>query len=81
MQVGARYNFDKAEIYWPDDPDSAGYQQIKDLIGNPEPVETGIVPQFQAAVQASADLDILVTPEVSSKHSLFFCNPESILPP
>jgi hypothetical protein len=65
MQIGARYNFEKAEVYWPQDSDSAGYSQIQDLIGDPEPTESGIVPEFQAAVSASADLDILVTPEVS----------------
>jgi hypothetical protein len=66
MSVGARYNFERAEVYWPEDTDSAGYTAIKDLLGDPEPVEAGIVPEFQAAVTASADLDILVTPEVIS---------------
>ena len=65
MQVGARYNFERAEVYWPQDSDSAGYAKIQDLVGDPEPTESGIVPEFQAAVTASADLDILVTPEVS----------------
>ena len=68
MQIGARYNFEKAEVYWPQDSDSAGYSKIQDLIGDPEPTESGIVPEFQAAVSASADLDILVTPEVSLAH-------------
>jgi hypothetical protein len=71
MQVGARYNFERAEVYWPQDSDSAGYSQIQDLVGQPQPTKQGIVPQFQAAVTVSADLDILVTPEVSLKHSRY----------
>jgi hypothetical protein len=69
MQIGATYNFGKCEIYFPEDTDSAGYQTIQDLVGDPEPVESGIVPEFNAAVTASADLDILVTPEV------IYCHP------
>lgn len=65
MSVGAKYTFEKAEVYWPQDSDSADYSKINDLIGDPEPVESGIEPQFQASVQASADLDILVTPEAN----------------
>jgi hypothetical protein len=65
MQVGARYSFEKAEVYWPQDSDSEGYSKIQDLLGDPEPVQSGLTPQFQASVTASADLDILITPEVS----------------
>ncbi|KAL2821672.1 hypothetical protein BJX63DRAFT_427669 [Aspergillus granulosus] len=65
MSVGAKYTFDKAEVYWPQDADEADYSKINDLIDDPEPVESGLVPEFSASVQASADLDILVTPEAN----------------
>jgi hypothetical protein len=42
MQIGATYNFEKCEVYFPEDTDSAGYQTIQDLVGDPEPVESGI---------------------------------------
>lgn len=42
MSVGARYTFDKAEVYWPQDSDSTDYSKINDLIGDPQPVQTGI---------------------------------------
>ncbi|KAK3896397.1 hypothetical protein C8A05DRAFT_40082, partial [Staphylotrichum tortipilum] len=45
MQAGARYTFEQAEMYWPDD-------------GAAAPVLQGL-----AAVSASVDLDINVTPE------------------
>jgi hypothetical protein len=61
MSVGAKYTFEKAEVYWPQDSDSADEGKIHDLVRNPEPVKTGIEPQFQA----SADLDILVTLEAN----------------
>jgi hypothetical protein len=64
MSVGATYNFERAEVYFPQDTDSAGYSKLSDLVGQPSPVEPVIVPEFQATVAASADLDILVTPEV-----------------
>lgn len=50
---------------WPQDSDSAAYSKVNDLVGNPKPVPTGIELTFQASVQASADLNIIVTPEAN----------------
>ena len=62
MQVGARYRFEQAEMYWPDDGTAAPV--LANLVGDTaEPVEAGLVPEFQAAVAASVDLDVNVTPE------------------
>ncbi|ETS82826.1 hypothetical protein PFICI_04702 [Pestalotiopsis fici W106-1] len=63
MQVGARYTFEKAEVYWPQDDDGDAASKIQDLLGNPEPVDSGLVPEFQASVSASVDIDIKITPE------------------
>ncbi|KAH8889137.1 hypothetical protein GQ53DRAFT_653194, partial [Thozetella sp. PMI_491] len=61
MQVGARYTFEQAEIYWPDDGEAAPV--LQNLIDPPERVDSGLVPEFQAAVTASVDIDVKVTPE------------------
>ena len=62
MQAGARYTFEQAEMYWPDD--GAAAPVLQGLVGDTaEPVASGLVPEFQAAVSASVDLDINVTPE------------------
>jgi hypothetical protein len=50
-------------VYWPQDDDGAASSKIQDLLEDPEPVETGLVPEFQAEVTASVDIDIRVTPE------------------
>ena len=63
MQIGARYNFERAEVYWPEE--SEDLSKIRDLVKGPETIDQGLVPQFDASVQASADLDILVTPEAN----------------
>ena len=62
MQVGARYTFEQAEMYWPDDGEASPV--LQNLIGDTaDPVESGLSPEFQAAVTASVDIDINVTPE------------------
>ncbi|OAA41490.1 Chitinase II [Beauveria brongniartii RCEF 3172] len=61
MQVGARYTFDKTEMWWPDDDEAKPV--LQNLLDNPEPVKTGLVPEFKAAVAASIDVDFKVTPE------------------
>ncbi|KAK4116057.1 hypothetical protein N656DRAFT_841568 [Canariomyces notabilis] len=62
MQAGARYTFEQAEIYWPDD--GAAAPVLQGLVGDTaEPVASGLAPEFQAAVPAYVDLDINVTPE------------------
>lgn len=65
MSVGAKYTFEKSEVYWPEGDDSTDYSKINDLVGNPEPVASGLEPSFHASVQASADLDVMVTPEAN----------------
>lgn len=65
MQVGVRFKFEQQEWYWPDDADSSKYNELLDLQNNPEPVRQGIVPEFSASVAASADLNVLVTPEAN----------------
>ncbi|CAI7614222.1 unnamed protein product [Penicillium discolor] len=65
MSVGAKYTFEKSEVYWPEGDDSTDYSKINDLVGDPEPVASGLEPSFQASVQASADLDVMVTPEAN----------------
>jgi hypothetical protein len=65
MSVGAKYTFEKLEVYWPEGDDSTDYSKINDLVGDPEPVASGLEPLFQASVQASADLDVMVTPEAN----------------
>ncbi|KAJ5715268.1 uncharacterized protein N7483_012449 [Penicillium malachiteum] len=65
MPAGARYTFEKSEVFWPEGDGSTDYSKIKDLVDDPEPVSSGLEPSFQANVQASADLDIMVTPEAN----------------
>lgn len=63
VQAGARYTFEKAEVYFPQDDNGTAASKIQGLFEDPEPVETGIVPEFQASVTASIDVDIIITPE------------------
>lgn len=65
MQVGVRFKFEQQERYWPDNADSSKYNELLDLQKDPEPVQQGIVPEFSASVAASADLNVLVTPEAN----------------
>lgn len=65
MSVGSKYTFEKTEVYWPQDSDGNDYSKINDLIRDPAPVAAGLEPQFQASMLASAELDILVTPEAN----------------
>lgn len=69
IKAGARYTFEKAEVYWPQDDDGDASSKIQDLLDDPEPVETGLVPDFQAEVKASVDIDIRVTPEFRNLRS------------
>lgn len=63
VQAGARYTFEKAEVYFPQDDDGSAASKIQGLLDDPEPVETGLVPEFKADVTASIDVDIRITPE------------------
>jgi hypothetical protein len=65
MQVGVRFNFEKSEWYWPEDADSDKYNELLVLENNPEPADTGLHPVLTSNVKASADLDVLVTPEAN----------------
>jgi hypothetical protein len=61
IQAGARYTFEQAKIYWPDD--SAAAPMLQGLVGDTaEPVASGLAPEFQAAVSAYINLDINVIP-------------------
>ena len=45
MQVGARYRFEQAEMYWPDDGEAS--RVLGNLVGGTaEPVAAGLVPEF-----------------------------------
>jgi hypothetical protein len=63
MQIGAGYTFQAAEVYWPQNGDSASYQKIRDLVGNVETPNSGLDPRFSASVKAEANIDVLLTPE------------------
>jgi hypothetical protein len=65
MGVGARYTFEKSEMYWPQGSESDAYDELQGGDGNPEPRQTGLSPEFEANVQANAQLDFQVTPEAS----------------
>ncbi|KAJ5701322.1 hypothetical protein N7488_008870 [Penicillium malachiteum] len=65
ISTGAKYIFEKSGVFWPEGDDSTDYSKIKDLVDDPEPVTSGLEPSFQTNVQASADLDIMVTPEAN----------------
>ncbi|KAL8650554.1 MAG: hypothetical protein Q9226_005099 [Calogaya cf. arnoldii] len=67
MRAGAKVNFGKAEVYWPqDDTASDVYQTLLGL--NTEtsaPNKDLIAPTFDAKVRVDATLDINVTPEAN----------------
>lgn len=67
MRAGAKLNFGKAEVYWPqDDASNAQYQKLLGLTANPSAQDTSLVqPTFDAKVRIDAQIDVLVTPEVS----------------
>ena len=73
MKAGAKLNFGKAEVYWPqDDKASAQYQELLGLeaksSAGPQDV---LAPTFDANVRIDAGIDINVTPEVyPSYHAL-----------
>ncbi|KAL2060601.1 hypothetical protein VTL71DRAFT_9242 [Oculimacula yallundae] len=68
MKAGAKLKFGKAEVYWPqDDSASDKYQKLLGIAANPAGPEdqSSVEPTFDARVAASAQLDIIVTPEVN----------------
>ncbi|KAL8852651.1 MAG: hypothetical protein Q9221_002411 [Calogaya cf. arnoldii] len=66
MRAGAKVNFGKAEVYWPqDDAASDKYQTLLGLdTQTSAPDKDLIAPTFDAKVRVDATLDINVTPEV-----------------
>jgi hypothetical protein len=64
MQVGVRFNFQRNEWFWPDNADSERLNKILDVKDTPAP-QSSVQPVFNAIVQATADLNVLVTPEAN----------------
>ncbi len=80
MNAGAKLNFGKAEVYWPqDDAASDKYQELLGLVADPSAQEKSLVqPTFDAKVRIDAQIDVLVTPEVGPQSYLQcpkFCLP------
>lgn len=69
MNAGAKLDFGKAEVYWPqDDAASSQYQELLGLDAKPSAQDQSLVqPMFDAKVTINAQIDVLVTPEVSSQ--------------
>jgi hypothetical protein len=67
MRAGATLNFDKAEVFWPqDDASSEKYQKLIGIEANPShPANDLIAPTFDAKVRMDASMSVIVTPEVS----------------
>lgn len=73
MKAGAKVNFGKAEVFWPQD-DKAGdkYQKLLGITAAPKTQDKDLIePTFDAKVKIDAQIDVLVTPEVSSWKSLW----------
>lgn len=66
MRAGAKVNFGKAEVYWPqDDAASDKYQTLLGLNADPSAADKDLIaPTFDAKARVDATLDINVTPEV-----------------
>ena len=75
MKAGAKLNFGKAEVYWPqDDSSSDKYQTLLGVKSNPSAQSKELIePTFDAKVRIDAQIDIKVTPEVSLPD--FFTDP------
>ena len=67
MKAGAKLNFGKAEVYWPqDDSSSDKYQTLLGVKSEPSAQSKELIePTFDARVRIDAQIDIKVTPEVS----------------
>lgn len=65
--AGAKLNFGKSEVYWPQDDDA--HKKYQELVGldtkTPErPDGLSIEPSFDVKVAVNAAIDVVVTPEV-----------------
>lgn len=71
MKAGAKLNFGKAEVYWPQDDDaSAKFQKLLGVTADPVALTDDLIkPTFDAKVRIDAQIDVLVTPEVRSWRS------------
>ena len=67
MKAGAKLNFGKAEVYWPqDDSSSDKYQTLLGVKSDPSAQSKELIePTFDAKVRIDAQIDVKVTPEVS----------------
>lgn len=71
MKAGAKLNFGKAEVYWPQDDDaSAKFQKLLGVTADPVAQTDDLIkPTFDAKVRIDAQIDVLVTPEVRASRS------------
>lgn len=76
MKAGAKLNFGKAEVYWPqDDKASDKFQTLLGIEATPEAQSKELVqPTFDVKVKIDAQVDVLVTPEVSLSLFAFVSN-------
>ncbi|KAL8782914.1 MAG: hypothetical protein Q9213_005026, partial [Squamulea squamosa] len=67
MRAGARLNFGKAEVYWPqDDTSSDQYQTLLGVKSDPSAQSKDLIePTFDAKVKVDAQIDVKVTPEAN----------------
>ncbi|KAL8729755.1 MAG: hypothetical protein Q9181_004891 [Wetmoreana brouardii] len=67
MKAGAKLNFGKAEVYWPqDDSSSDKYQTLLGVKSDPLAQSKELIaPTFDAKVRVDAQIDIKVTPEAN----------------
>ncbi|KAH8891138.1 hypothetical protein GQ53DRAFT_687387, partial [Thozetella sp. PMI_491] len=68
MKAGVRVTFPKAQAYWPQDDDKIKeYDEYLDLdlTSHEEPHETEVAPTFEAGVQVTAGLAVIVQPEAN----------------
>lgn len=79
MKAGAKLNFGKAEVFWPqDDSASDNYQTLLGLKSNPSAQSQDLVaPTFDAKVKVDAQIDVKVTPEASP--TFLFTVPEDAI--
>lgn len=65
VKAGARLNFGKAEVYYPE-ASSEEYTELDDLLSETKrPERNQLEPIFEAGVKANADLRVLVEPVVN----------------
>ena len=80
MKAGAKVNFGKTEVFWPQDNNAGDkYQKLIGVTASPQAQDKALVePTFDAKVKIDAQISVLVTPEVCFKQS--FSRDRPILP-